>query len=105
LEKCNITVNKNAVPGDLKPFVPGGIRIGTPACTTRGLKEKEFSRVGEFVDRGIKLALQINAQGENSKKLKTFMDYLESHKHPEIEKLSEEVSRFSQMFPMPSKLD
>ncbi len=50
LEQAGITVNKNAVPFDTRsPFVTSGIRIGTPATTTRGLKEPEMRQVGEWI--------------------------------------------------------
>ncbi|HKJ05055.1 MAG TPA: serine hydroxymethyltransferase [Geopsychrobacteraceae bacterium] len=55
LEEAGITVNKNAVPFDTRsPFVTSGIRIGTPATTTRGLKEPEMVRVAEWIDRALK---------------------------------------------------
>ncbi len=51
---ADITVNKNMVPFDDKsPFVTSGIRVGTPAITTRGLKEKEVERIVEFIDKAI----------------------------------------------------
>jgi glycine hydroxymethyltransferase len=52
LDLAGITVNKNTVPKETQsPFVTSGIRIGTPAVTTRGLKEREIVRVAEFMDR------------------------------------------------------
>lgn len=52
LVKADITVNKNMVPFDDKsPFVTSGIRIGTPAITTRGLKEEDMDRVAGLIDR------------------------------------------------------
>jgi glycine hydroxymethyltransferase len=52
LDKAHITLNKNAVPFDDKsPFVTSGIRIGVPAITTRGMKEKDMETVVELVDR------------------------------------------------------
>jgi glycine hydroxymethyltransferase len=52
LERADITVNKNMVPFDTEsPFVTSGIRVGTPAMTTRGFGPDEFSRVVELVDR------------------------------------------------------
>jgi len=52
LDKASITVNKNMVPFDTEsPFVTSGIRIGSPALTTRGFKEDEFKRVAELIDR------------------------------------------------------
>jgi len=55
LEEAGITVNKNAVPFDTRsPFVTSGIRIGTPATTTRGLKEAEMVKVAEWIDRALK---------------------------------------------------
>ncbi len=54
LEQSGITVNKNMVPFDDKsPMVTSGIRIGTPAVTTRGFKEKEMKVVAELIDRAI----------------------------------------------------
>jgi len=55
LEKAGLTVNKNAVPFDTRsPFVTSGIRIGTPATTTRGLKEAEMKQVADWVNRALK---------------------------------------------------
>jgi glycine hydroxymethyltransferase len=54
LGKAGITVNKNMVPFDDKsPFVTSGIRIGTPAVTTRGLVEKDMTRIAEFIDQAL----------------------------------------------------
>ncbi|MDY0189667.1 MAG: serine hydroxymethyltransferase [Desulfuromonas sp.] len=55
LEKAGITVNKNAVPFDTRsPFVTSGFRIGTPATTSRGLKEPEMAKVANWIDRALK---------------------------------------------------
>ena len=54
LEEAGITVNKNAVPFDTRsPFVTSGIRIGTPATTTRGLREDEMKQIGEWIARAL----------------------------------------------------
>jgi glycine hydroxymethyltransferase len=50
LEKAGITVNKNTVPFDQKsPFITSGVRVGTPALTTRGMKEPEMERIGDLM--------------------------------------------------------
>src|SRR5205085_5791358 len=52
LDKAHITLNKNAVPFDDKsPFVTSGIRVGVPAITTRGMKEKDMQTVVDLIDR------------------------------------------------------
>lgn len=54
LDKANITVNRNSVPFDkLSPFVTSGIRLGSPAITSRGLKEKDMETVVNFIDQSI----------------------------------------------------
>ena len=61
LGKAGITVNKNMVPFDTRsPFVTSGIRIGTPAVTTRGMKENEMKRIGEFINKAL-----INLENES----------------------------------------
>jgi len=49
LEKANIIANRNSVPGDPSPFKPSGVRLGTPALTTRGMKEKEMRIVANLI--------------------------------------------------------
>ena len=54
LDKARITVNRNAVPFDTRsPFVTSGVRIGTPAVTTRGMKEAEMELIGDFISRAL----------------------------------------------------
>ena len=55
LEKIGIACNKNMIPGDRRsPFVTSGIRLGTPAMTTRGLKEEHMEMVGEWILKALK---------------------------------------------------
>lgn len=78
---AGITVNKNTVPFDPRsPYDPSGIRLGTPALTTRGMKEKEMEQVAEWIDQAIK-----NASDE--KKLGS---------------LHKEITDFALKFPLPS---
>ena len=73
---ADITVNKNMVPFDDKsPFVTSGIRVGTPAITTRGLMEDDMIRIVELIDKAI-----MNAENEDVLKqikleVNKFMDY------------------------------
>ena len=55
LDKINITVNKNTIPGETEsPSKASGIRLGTPAMTTRGLKEADFASIGHIIARALK---------------------------------------------------
>ncbi|MFT7517481.1 MAG: glycine hydroxymethyltransferase [Myxococcota bacterium] len=65
LHAAGITVNKNLIPFDPeKPMLTSGIRIGTPAVTTRGFKEEEMQRVAQFVDRVLRNAEDANLLAE-----------------------------------------
>jgi len=66
LESVNITLNKNAIPFDeRKPWDPSGVRIGSAAITTRGMKEKEMIQISEYIYE----ALNDSSQ-ENLKRIK-----------------------------------
>ena len=93
----NISLNKNTVHGDRSAQSPGGVRIGTPALTTRGLKEADFVKVADFLDRAVKISLDV--QKTSGKKLKDFVAALPSNK--DIPVLAKEVATFATSFPMP----
>ncbi|KAK6130773.1 hypothetical protein DH2020_035484 [Rehmannia glutinosa] len=80
LEAVHIAANKNTVPGDVSAMVPGGIRMGTPALTSRGFIEEDFVKVAEFFDAAVKLALKIKAN-TNGTKLKDFVASMNSETH------------------------
>ena len=80
LDKVGISVSKSLIPNDMRPaFAPSGLRIGTPAMTTRGMSESDARTVAHLIDRVIK-------QRNNSSELAV---------------LREEVSAFAQRFPLP----
>lgn len=56
MELCNIYANKNTVPGDKSALVPSGLRLGTPAMTTRGMVESDFHFVADVIERCTVLA-------------------------------------------------
>eukprot|EP00492_Amphilonche_elongata_P003028 TRINITY_DN3325_c0_g1_i1.p1 TRINITY_DN3325_c0_g1~~TRINITY_DN3325_c0_g1_i1.p1 ORF type:complete len:135 (-),score=5.94 TRINITY_DN3325_c0_g1_i1:83-433(-) len=71
---------------------PGGVRIGTPAMTSRGLKEAEFEKIGEFLHRGVEIALA--TQTKCGKKLVDFLKGLEQEESAsKISALKAEVRR------------
>ena len=94
---CHITLNKNAVHGDRSALSPGGVRIGTPACTTRGFTEDDFRQVAEFLHRSARLCLQI--QKDAGKKLADFVPAVE--KSEEVAALRADVHAFANRFAMP----
>ena len=79
LGKAYITVNKNTIPNDQeKPFLASGIRLGTPAVTTRGFKEKEMEEVASYIDE-----ILMNPSEET------------------IERVKEKVLKLTKKFPLP----
>lgn len=94
---CAITLNKNAVLGDKSALTPGGVRIGTPALTTRGLNEENFRQVADFLHRAVQIALTL--QATSGKLLKDFENAVEAS--AEAKALKRDVQKFITQFPMP----
>ncbi|KAI1259601.1 glycine hydroxymethyltransferase [Xylariaceae sp. FL1019] len=102
LENFNIACNKNAVPGDKSALTPGGLRIGTPAMTSRGFSEQDFERVADYIDTAVKLCKQIQSElPKEANKLKDFRAKVTSGEVAKIAELKKEVAAWSQTFPLP----
>ena len=100
LELACIASNKNTVPGDTSALNPGGIRMGTPALTTRGFKEDDFAKVAQFFDRAVNIAIKLKGT-EQGKKMKGFRELCSvgPSVDPELVQLRHEVSEFASSFP------
>ena len=87
--------------GDTSAISPGGIRLGTPAMTTRGMKESDMQRIAEFIDRITKIAIEVQAK-QDSKKL---VDFIAAIDEPSVADrlriIRDEVEEFAQSFPLP----
>eukprot|EP01100_Stratorugosa_tubuloviscum_P000198 TRINITY_DN103_c2_g1_i2.p1 TRINITY_DN103_c2_g1~~TRINITY_DN103_c2_g1_i2.p1 ORF type:complete len:463 (-),score=252.52 TRINITY_DN103_c2_g1_i2:64-1452(-) len=97
LERAHISINKNAVYGDLSALSPGGVRIGLAALTTRGFDLEHMGVVAEFLHRGVQIAISIQAR--SGKLLKDFVANLEGN--TDIAHLKEDVIKFASTFPIP----
>ena len=74
LDKAGITANKNTIPFDPeKPFVTSGLRLGTPAVTTRGMKEKDMEQIAAFIDDALSHHADENYLAEIAQKVKKFL--------------------------------
>lgn len=93
----NVTLNKNTIAGDKSAMTPHGIRLGTPACTTRGYTEKHMEDVAEFLDRICKASLKI--QSGKGKKLNEFVQGVEES--DEVKQISNDVAEFASQFEWP----
>ncbi|KAI6714822.1 hypothetical protein JHW43_002665 [Diplocarpon mali] len=102
LEQVNIACNKNSIPGDKSALTPCGIRIGTPAMTSRGFGEDAFRRVAGYMDACIKICKEVQAElpkGEN--KLKDFKYKVASGEVTQINNMRKEIAAWAGSFPLP----
>lgn len=75
LDEINITANKNAIPFDTeKPFKASGIRVGTPAMTTKGFNEEDFREVGKIIAYRLKNDETDEVKAECIARVKTLTD-------------------------------
>merc|ERR1712061_662807 len=96
-EGASISLNRNAVHGDASALAPGGVRIGSPAMTTRGCTGEDFKKIASFLDRCCQIALKV--QQEEGKKLKDFEAGLVGH--PDVSALKSDVEAWATTFGYP----
>ncbi|TRY65804.1 hypothetical protein DNTS_024082 [Danionella cerebrum] len=103
LEACAIACNKNTCPGDKSALRPSGLRLGSPALTSRGLLEDDFRRVAEFIHQGIELTLEIQRSMNPKATLKDFKGELAQNEKYQlkVKEIRMEVEVFAGSFPMP----
>ena len=86
LEDCNIIANKNAVPYDPEPpMVTSGLRLGTPALTTRGMEEKELEEIGEMIGKLIKNSEDESLKKEVRERVEALMEEFDLYRETDIE--------------------
>ncbi|KAA8545510.1 hypothetical protein F0562_020294 [Nyssa sinensis] len=96
-EMCHITLNKIAIFGDNGTITPGGVRIGTPAMTSRGCLEADFDTMADFLLKATQIANSV--QREHGKLQKGFLKGLQNNK--DIVELRTQVEDFATQFAMP----
>ena len=108
LELASITANKNSIPGDTSAINPGGVRLGSPALTSRGLDTDDFDVVAEFLHRACELAIKVqNVAMKESTNGKVLLRVFESTLNEddalrsELKELKKEVEEFASKFDMP----
>jgi glycine hydroxymethyltransferase len=80
LEKAGITVNKNTIPFETRsPFITSGVRIGTPALTTRGMKEKEMEQIGSMIVETLENIEKDDFHTQTRKKVRDLCDEFPLH--------------------------
>jgi len=98
--KVNISGNKNTCPGDKSALSPSGLRLGSPALSSRGFDEGDFERVVVLFDKAVQIAFEVKSKTE---KLKDFKEFLEKDEGviKKMKDLRDEVEEFASKFPMP----
>ncbi|KAI3403091.2 SHM2 [Candida oxycetoniae] len=100
-EKINIALNKNSIPGDKSALVPGGVRIGAPAMTTRGLGEDDFKKIVDYIDFAVQYAKQTQQDlPKDANKLKDFKNKVLNGSDEALEKIKQEISDWAGSFPL-----
>merc|ERR1712157_113541 len=95
-ENASIVLNKNTIPGDKSAMNPNGLRVGTPAMTSRGLVEEDFVKVGEFIGEAIDIASEV--QKQSGPKMVEFKKVLKESPPGRLLALKSEVENFASRF-------
>ncbi|MAG59778.1 serine hydroxymethyltransferase [Candidatus Woesebacteria bacterium] len=101
MEAAGIVSNRNSVPGDTSPFYPSGIRLGTPAVTTRGMGVAEMKQIGEWILSVIRHVGGEKLSNDPKERTKFLKDYRERiTKDKFLKKISQDVKNLCKKFPL-----
>ena len=111
LELVGVASNKNTVPGDKSAMKPGGLRMGSPAMTTRGLMPDDFVRIAEIVDRAVTITQHLDEKAKeesaakerkNPESVKAFLEFVgDGNEVNDIVELRREVESWIGTFSLP----
>jgi glycine hydroxymethyltransferase len=103
LETAGITVNKNTIPGEpVSPFYPSGIRLGTPALTTRGMKEKEMKKIAGWILQALEEIRGYDTPKDQKERAKYIKDFKKiAQKNKNLIKIRKEIETFASKYPVP----
>jgi glycine hydroxymethyltransferase len=103
LETAGITVNKNTIPGEpASPFYPSGIRLGTPALTSRGMKEKEMKKIADWIKEALEEIRGMDLPEEQEKRRDFLHETKKSlSKNKNLLKIRKEIETFAKKYPVP----
>ena len=100
-ERINIALNKNSIPGDKSALVPGGVRIGAPAMTTRGMSEGDFKKIVYFIDNTVNFSKAIQQSlPKEANKLKDFKAKVDKGS-PELTQWKQDIYNWTSEYPLP----
>jgi glycine hydroxymethyltransferase len=103
LDMAGITVNKNTIPQDpSSPFYPSGVRLGTPAITTRGMKENEMIIIADWIAEVVNEIKNYQLPETKEERIEYLKKFREDIKRNElIKKIKQQVLELSKKFPIP----
>jgi glycine hydroxymethyltransferase len=100
-DQVGITLNKNSVYGDKSAISPGGVRIGTPALTSRGFVEADFKQVANFIHRASEIVTIVNGEGLKNKAFAAALNAPTAEVTEALTALANDVRAFASGFYMP----
>lgn len=99
-ELCNISVNKNTIATDKSAMNPSGIRLGTPAMTTRGFVEKDFDFVANYINEITELIIKMQIENPSDIKITNFLNNVPRYQK-EIDIIKNIINNYCKKFPLP----